>query len=153
MLIIKTSYSFQIFTSVVKGTIIESWTRSSNAEQHSFLVCWFVKWVSKAGGLFIKCAKPQSTTLFFNFCSLVFSFYLGRLWLVTSALYTSLTFNACDTYCAFWEPLKLEIVGRSHSCLMHPCLDFYVYSVQQHSVLWWWIKLLTSSHPDFHHFH
>ena len=36
----------------------------------------------------------------------------------------------------------LEIVGRSHSCLMHPCLDFYVYSVQQHSVLkmFWWNK-------------
>ena len=44
-----------------------------------------------------------------------------------------------------------EIVGRSHSCLMHPC--FYGYSEQQHSALskLWWNKAIDIKPYFFHH--
>ena len=44
---------------------------------------------------------------------------------------------------------SLEKVCRSHSCLMRPCLDFYLYFVQQHSLLikLWWNKAIDISHP------
>ena len=47
-----------------------------------------------------------------------------------------------------WTMRPLEIVGRSLSCLMHPCLGFYAYFVRQQSAPSYLLtKALDISHP------
>ena len=65
------------------------------------------------------------------------TFYLvlhRHMWRLRTTTWSSVWVPRQDNNHRASNPLSsLEIVCRSHSCLMHPCLDFYGYSVQQHS--------------------